>query len=541
MPCLRLCACVGLLTCCAALAADAQVAHARVDSLDASPHFTAVAGSGADRLRQETLRGTLTGTTQLIRAASGFSVDTAARPWNQVRWAFLGPMVDATSNSSIPYSVNDGAQWAGRGLTYAIAAGVRAELGRVRIHLVPEFWRAENRQFAFLPGGDPTRSPFSSPYHAGTLSADLPLRFGADPIAAFDLGESALWLTSRGLSAGLSNESLWWGPGIRNAIVMSNNAGGVPHAFLRTAVPIRTRIGAVEGRWIIGSLVESRFFDRDPTNDLRSLSGIVATLAPAVAPDLTVGVSRVVYENIGSAAALPARSLDALFRWGGGFNVRWASGGRAAEQMTALFSRWVFPESRAEVYGEWVRILLPVRVRDLLVAPQFTQGFTAGIQWLPYDAPGGTRVRVQAEVTNLEQSPESQASDTISFYSSTVVPHGYTQRGQVVGAAIGPGASSQWIAADYVTTKRSFGVFVGRIRWDNDAYYRQPTSIAHFSFDVSVFSGVRASARYLERELSAEISLQRRYNFLFQNSLYGYARDTAFDRENVSVRICIAP
>lgn len=541
MPCLRLWPCIGLLTCCTALVADAQGTHPRVDSLDAFPHFTLVAGNGADRLRQETLRGRRLATTQLIRAASGFSVDTAARPWNQLHWTFLGPTADATFNSAIPYSLNDGAQWAGRGLTYAMAVGARAELGRLRVHLVPEFWQAENREFAILPGGDPLRSAFASPYHAGTLSADLPLRFGADPIAAFDLGESAIWVTTRGLAAGLSNESLWWGPGIRNAIVMSNNAGGVPHAFLRTAAPIRTRIGEVEGRWIIGSLVESRFFDRDPTNNLRSLSGIVATLAPAVEPDLTVGVSRVVYENIGSAAALPARSLDAIVRWGGGFNVRWASGGRAAEQLSALFGRWVFPEARAEVYGEWVRILLPVRVRDLLVAPQFTQGFTTGIQWLPYDAPGGTRVRVQAEVTNLEQSPESQASDTISFYSSTVVPHGYTQRGQVVGAAIGPGGSSQWLAADYVTTNHSFGVFVGRIRWDNDAYYRQPTSIAHFSFDVSVFSGVRGSVRYLERELSAEVSLQQRYNFLFQNSLFGYARDTAFDRENVSVRLRVAP
>ena len=95
------------------------------------------------------------------------------------------------------------------------------------------------------------------------------------------------------------------------------------------------------------------------------------------------------------------------------------------------------------------------------------------MQWATPRGPAAW-LRLQLEFTNLEQSGAPPGPTWPDFYSGLSVPQGYTQRGQVIGAAIGPGASSQWLAADYIRKRWQAGAYVSRIRWDNDALYRQP-------------------------------------------------------------------
>jgi len=78
---------------------------------------------------------------------------------------------------------------------------------------------------------------------------------------------------------------------------MSNQAAGVPRAFLQTKNPIRTKLGAFEGLWILGRLEESDFFDLDNSNDHRTLSGMVLTFQPSFGSGLTLGVARTVFAS----------------------------------------------------------------------------------------------------------------------------------------------------------------------------------------------------------------------------------------------------
>jgi hypothetical protein len=446
-------------------------------------------------------------------------------PTDSTRWVWTlnPPHLELTWNSTLPFSLNDGAQWAGRGITVQTSGGILASYRSLRIVLSPELWWAQNKAFPILPGPS-SRSAFSSPFQIeGGLSADIPVRFGNEYILAIDPGESAIWIATSKASAGFATESQWWGPGIRNALVLSNNAGGFPHAFVRTSKPVQTRIGDIEAKWFVGSLAESRYFDRDPSNDLRAISGFIFTLSPSWQKTLTTGISRVVLDDASGLGDVAAHSFNAFLP--------------DADQVNALFARWIFPESNAEIYGEWARLVLPRSVRDLLVAPQYTQGFTIGMQWLPM-VRERSRLRVQIEMTNLEQSPESRVADTISFYTGRSTAQGYTQRGQVLGAAIGPGSSSQWLAFDYFKSTQSLGLFAGRIRWNTDAYYTTPQSlISIFSYDTSVLVGARAARIIWNRDYGVEFTLQRRYNFLFQNELYGFSRGPAFDRNNITFKL----
>jgi hypothetical protein len=178
----------------------------------------------------------------------------------------------------------------------------------------------------------------------------------------------------------------------------------------------------------------------------------------------------------------------------------------------------VFPADGFETYVEWARYEFPISLRDLFVAPNHTQGYTLGLQWTrPTNWRDGS-VRLQGEVTTLEQSATFRNRPVGSFYTSRRVIQGYTQRGEPLGASIGPGASSQWLAADYVESNWSFGIFGGRIRWNEDIHstYGFPAYQGYCIHDVSVFPGGRASLGSRFGYISADVTYGNRLDAYFQ-------------------------
>ena len=503
--------------------------------------WTTIGSFGEDRLRLRQLLGTLPTDGFLLRTPS--SMNARARSAGAGVWLeLLQPELRSVWNSRIPFLHNDGAMWAGRGASVLVRAGVRARYGPVEIVLAPEFAYSQNRPFEVFPGREPGRSTFSSPWHIGAESADLPLRFGDQPLRVVGLGQSSITVVAGPVAVGASTENQWWGPGIRNAIVMSDNAQGIPHLFLRTSRPVPTPLGPVEARWIIGGLTESLYFDTVASNDLRSLSGLVVTLRPGGARGLTLGLARTVYGGeAGSTGAVIGRLFDVVTRFERLANPGEADSSVRRDQLISLFGRWVFPESHFEVYAEWARMELPRSVRDLLLAPQHTQGYTLGLQWARPAGGDDRFFRFRAELTNVEQSIAYTDRPTPpDFYAGRATAHGYTQRGKVIGAAIGPGGSSEWLAGDYIAPAWQAGLFVGRIRWENDALYRQDAA-NYLRHDVSVFAGVRGGTRSRRLDVTAELTAARRLSYLFQNGAASPGGHCTIDISNYTLAFVLSP
>ena len=456
---------------------------------------------------------------------------------HRLRWAVLVPEFLAIGNSSIPVSLNDGAMWAGRGVNLSLRAGVHAELGPVSLTLAPELLASENTGYEMpppevslpLPAG---RSPFSSPWHIRPNSIDLPLRFGDSPLRTVDLGQSTLDVQASAVTLGVSSENEWWGPGIHNAIVLSNNAPGIPRLFLRTTRPVETPIGKIEARWFAGGLTESSFFDGDSTNDLRSIAGVGLAWTTRWKPNLTVGFARTVYAPVSGWDRIPLRLFDVFRTWG----LSWRPAADDStqipgrDQVYSIFARWVFPQDGLEVYFEWARTTFPSSPRDLLLAPDHSRAYTVGLQWAKPVRDGRATVRLAGEATNLEKSLTYRDQPVATFYTSRRVIQGYTQRGQVIGAAIGPGSSSQWLSADYFAPQWRVGAFAGRIRWDDDALYFFPPLddnkwCAH---DVSLFAGISGSVSRRWGRVQAALTRGERLDMFFYR-LVGCAPTPSLD------------
>jgi hypothetical protein len=502
-----------------------------------------VNGAAADLWRLAQLRGAASTDGSLLRSPSTMmppltdSMVLSLR--SPIRWALLLPTVQYTRNSAVPFSMNDGAMWAGKGSNVSIAGGFRLEWYRLQLALYPSFVHEENLSLPFydnLQSGlpyllPPYRSVWSTLWNIYPHGMDIPFRFGESAHAFGDPGESFASLSVGAVRLGVSTEHEWWGPGIENALMLSSNAAGVPRAFVRSAQPIETRLGSFEFSTFLGKLTESPYFrtsealgDPQAFEHVGTTSRLLAAGAlvwkPNWEPNLSLGLARSVFEERIYRGPVLLRWFD-LFANTGQPNDRPATDTTARlgrDQLISLFGRWVFPADGFEVYAEWLRASMPVSLRDFLTDPSHSRGYTIGLQWLaPANSRGGA-LRIQGEATNLEQDASFRYRPIGSIYTSRVVPQGYTQLGQPLGAAIGPGSSSQFLGADYVAQRWSLGVFGERIRWNEDAHAQTP----YPSFkgwcenDVSLLGGVRA--RWVNRltAVTASFSTGTRYNAFFQ-------------------------
>ena len=491
--------------------------------------------------------GTMAADRARVSQITGAPTDGAPTADSALAWRAVLPTVRFTWNSNLPSGGNDAALWSGRGSNVSVTGGIafhRLVQGHaVDVVLAPEVDYSRNVNFPLIGGRQPGRSGFSSPWHIGPASADLPLRFGDRPTLAVGLGQSSVTVTTAHVAFGASASSEWWGPAIRNTLLLSNNAAGVPRLFARTAHPLRTRFGAFEGRAMIGALIESPFFDYDAGNDTRSLSGLLLTFRPALDSGLTLGLSRLVMARAASKLAVIQHALDVVFQYQ---PIQPASDTAATgrsyqntDQLISLFARWVFPASGFETYVEWSRLELPRSIHEFLELPQNTQGYTLGLQWAGAQ-PRGSHLRLQGEVTYLEQTQLQPNRPPMDYYTGRAAVQGFTQRGQVLGAAIGPGSSTQFIGADWMAPRWQAGLFVGRTRTENDALYRQPFALPT-QHDVTIFSGVRGGVLLPRTDLSWELTVGRRLNYLFESFYYLGSPVDATDVQNVTVSFTVSP
>lgn len=489
-----------------------------------------------------------------------------ARTDTTPRWLLIPAYQRFVHNSKLPFTQNDGPLWSGRGMNTLVGGGVRLDWRRLHVTVSPELAASANADYAvvtrFHRGADtidipprqyanpaifppiPGRSPLASPFHR-YQSIDLPIRMGERPIARLHPGQTSAYLDVHRFHAGVAWENGWWGPALQNPLVLSNNAPGFPHVFLRTAAPWMTPAGAFEMRWLVGTLHESGYFDFVSTNDVRSISMLGLTWQPVWQPTLTVGAARSVYAA-GKEWWSAMRNFTQVFADVGMPNDRDSQDpgftpGR--DQIFSLFFRWVLPDDGAEVYGEWGRYEQPRNLREFLEEPNHSQGYTVGLQWVGDPMWRHGRARLQSEFTFLQQDASFFHRYTGSWYTSRAAIQGYTHEGQVLGAGIGPGSSSQWIALEYLAPSWMAGLNAQRIRWLEDVHAQRwwGEKLGFCEHDVSSLAGARAGGKTPWGEVIASYSQGWRVNTFFENYATGCPQNVGRNHWGRTITVTVTP
>jgi len=466
----------------------------------------------------------------------------------------LAPQLQIVRNSALPYSRNDGALWAGHGASTRTIGGFAVRMGRLRIVIAPELATTTNdtippRNEGIIPSPPipPGRSPFSYAWYAnGPYSVDIPLLFGNGPRRRLSPGQSSVLADLGALTFGFAAENEWWGPGIDNALILSNNAPGFPHLLLRSSRPLDTRLGKLEFRWLVGGLTESRYFDDEPDNDTRSLASAAIAIRPRIAANLTVGLARSVVGTSTGWGEIPLRWLEVFHNTGhpntgAPYDSTLRPGGR--DQIISAFARWVLPESGAEIYGEWGRLDFPRNLLDALVQPNRGLAYTLGLQWTRQAFTPTGLLHLRIENTSLEQSLAQQERFAGVWYTSRRVLQGFSNQGEGLGAAVGPGSSGQTAEVNYYARRAFFGLAFARSRYNEDVHQAAPMLeyLRWCSHDVDLQWGFHGGITSRAGTFSLRSRFQNRLNAFFQSG-HGCPRsDAEVGIRNMNLSLTFSP
>lgn len=393
-------------------------------------------------------------------------------------FTFYTPEMRVTHNNYFAWGQNDGALWQGRGLNQSFTMGVGVEVGPVQMVLRPNFVYSENRDFMINPV--PARRGLSE-YAVARLYLDMPDRFGPDPISQMDLGNSYIRAGYKNWVVGFSNEHIWAGPAVYNPLLFSNNAPGFLHTFIGTQSPQAIPSGRVETRWFWGGLRESEYFDSNPSNNLRYVTGFVINYSPDIAPGLHVGYNRVAYKYYPKDGLSLGDVFLSMQRLQKRSNTQTAQLDFNEQRftMSSAFIRYVMPESGIEWYLEWGRNDYQRKLRDFFSEPELNRGYTSGII-KRFELPANKLLTATVELTQLENnspgalhrtSNQLTNNDANIWYMNNYIRQGYTHRGQVIGAGIGPGSSAQTLNLTFYDKWGSLGATIGRTVYHNDRLY----------------------------------------------------------------------
>ncbi len=413
------------------------------------------------------------------------SVDHWSSPCNDVGYLFessnllkvrlLNPSFSVSFNSNLPRGVNDGAQWQGKGLNQKLVAGIQSNIGPLYLRFAPEIGFTQNADFDLGPYPHRNGNPYTYPWR----NFDHVQRFGADPYAWTDLGDSYVQLRYFGFKLGVGNSRMWTGPAVHNPLLFSYNGPGFRHFVLGTYRPVKTLTGHVEFQYHLGFLEKSNYYDSRTDNRLNTASSFVYVYSPRFVPGLSLGLNRTfIEEHPGDWKGVRENAFkvfQAVFK-----DIPDDNSPEVVEQdnqLITLFFRWAVPGHGFEVYGEFGRNDHNVDFRDLRAQPDHDSAWLFGFI-KTFNIRQDDLFAVGYEVTQLDGSRSSYTRGTgqppspsnlgiVGRWYAHRNRNDFTHRGQVIGAGIGSSSISNSISFHYLKPSTQIGFRMARIAYGN--------------------------------------------------------------------------
>ncbi|MES2003062.1 MAG: capsule assembly Wzi family protein [Bacteroidota bacterium] len=467
-------------------------------------------GSAEDmRLRNEQLLGK-------FDSSVSFTVRPLIRSketnWKKPLFSVLPLTLIQQYNTHHPYGWNDGAMIAANGYQAMLSAGIRASYGAFEVQLMPELVYANNPSYA-------SNTAYGS--NAG------------GPYQKLFPGQSFIKASIGAISAGLTSQNLWWGPGIRSSLLMSNNAPGFVHGFISSRKPAKTPIGDFEWQLIGGKLTadDNRAYENfnlkppaSPLNkDWRYLSAYVISYHPKWVPGLFLGMTRAIQRYKQSLVLSKGNFLNEYIPVvAKAFSKQNEQGDDTlgTDQLASFYARWVLPKAKAEFYVEWGYNDYNYNTRDYLMGPTHSAAHLVGFKKI-VELTKDSYLDFGVELTEMSQSPDYLVREAGNWYVHGQIFQGYTHQNQIMGAGAGLGCNVQSITATWVKGMKQWGILLERVE-------RDPQYHANKWTDLSI--GIMPQWKYQNLLISGIVQ--------FINSS-NYAWDKDVNRFNVHSRLSV--
>lgn len=413
-----------------------------------------------EQLRREQLAGARSPLRSFAIRSMALQEDSLLLPGTFRKPAFrILPLAMTTVfTSSHPFSVNDGSLIAAKGLQTRLSGGVQIKAGILEVQLAPELVWAANARYA--------------------TTASFGYNNGRSFQRAY-IGQSTVQLTAAGFSAGVSTANQWWGPGVRNSLLMTYQAPGFKHFFLGSKRPQNIAIGHLEWKLTSGWLrtdgdrsMENRHLkaaDAIYGQQTRFLSGLTISYQPKWIPGLFLGFNRVIQTYRGDSIVKAQGAFERFFP----VLALGAQKKNVAnedlldrDQVASFFLRWLFPKHYFEFYLEYGYNDYKFNTRDYLLGTSHSAAHIAGLRKLIRQSGENRWIDLNFEITKMSQSPDYVVRNAGNWYEHSQVTEGYTQDNQIMGSIYGFGADAVYVGMALVREQKRLGFFIEQIKRD---------------------------------------------------------------------------
>jgi len=404
-------------------------------------------------------------------------------------------------NTDHPYGWNDGAMSYSKGYQMQVSAGIFASFGNLKIQLRPEFVKTASGQY---------ETNQSWGLVTNGLSKILP-------------GQSSVRFDLNKISLSASTQNLWWGPGISNSMLMSNNAPGFFHYSISSNRPLKTFLGNFQFQLISATLKQdsSQGFEHKNLKKLnlqnrnRAYNALTFTFQPVIMKNITFGLTRA-FQNLAenNIVGFVPKYLPVL----GSFFGSAYNDTINRDQILSFNTRWVFPKNHAEVYFEFGYNDAKDNFRDLMLDMSHASGYIFGFKKLSY-LNKMDYLDFGAEVIRMAQTPSYLMRNAGNFYEHGRMTEGYTHNNQILGAGSGFGNNMQTVNLSYNRGWNKYGLIFNHI-------VQNPTQIVTGSIENlglrttkwEDFSyGIQSRYRYRNILFSANLEYVNSKNYLWTN------------------------
>jgi len=356
--------------------------------------------------------------------------------WKKVHLASFPITLISQYNSHHPFGWNDGAMIPAKGLQTFVRAGVYLRYGIMEVQLAPEWVYAANNRY------------------------DTSVNWGSNAGGVYNKvfpGQSAAGIRFGAVSVGVSTQNLWWGPGMRSSLLMSNNAPGFLHAYIRSNRPAKTPIGNFEWQ-LIGSRLDSdstrpyenmnlKLTTESYPASWRYQSAFVLSYQPKWIPGLFVGMTRSLQryqKDIGLGGNNFLKKYVPVLTKAFQKKNEQNDDAENTDQLASFFFRWVLPKSGWEFYGEWGYNDYKQNNRDYVMDATHSAAYILGFSKL-YNF-GNKSVWVGVETLKQSETSSALLRGAGNWYVHGG-DNGYTHLNQIMGAGVGYGADLQsaWV------------------------------------------------------------------------------------------------
>lgn len=393
----------------------------------------------------------------------------------------LRPSISASNNSGFAWGMQDGPVWQGRGLNTWGTAGLALHFGPLSARIEPLVEYGQNRAFMLEPIKSSSSSPFVDDMRPTTI--DEPQRVGSSSFHIVDPGQSFVRVDGFGLTTGFSTEDIFWGPGVRQALLLDGNAAGFPHIFIGTSHGLSTPVGRFYAQLIYGRLEQSDYAPKAVSTS-RFGSGGIAVWMPPTQP-IEIGVARFYHRPWPSNFTLKDLGVPFGTLYRGGTAEQ---NGTPENQLASVFATIRVPNSGFEVFGEFGKNDRNGNLRDALVEPEHNSAWMLGafkVLGTPGTSPSFWTLRAEVgngRVVALQDIGREQST----FYDHTQLAQGHTQYGQLLGSPLIDRSGGVDLSFDRWTSRGRLGLSVFERQMPGDLGVGLPADQLRTQWDLGI-------------------------------------------------------